>query len=140
MVAMNKKILKKYAELVVKTGVNLQKKETLVISAPVNAADFVEEIVLSAYKNGASDVEVLWNDEIVSRYGFRYKTKKQLAIISEWEKIQRESFVDKKVAYMAIISDDPENFKGINPEKIAIYRRAKNAAFSKFREIGRAHV
>ena len=90
MVTMNKKTLKKYAELVVKTGVNLQKKETLVISAPVNAADFVEEIVLSAYKNGASDVEVLWNDEIVSRYGFRYKTKKQLAIIPEWEKIQRE--------------------------------------------------
>ena len=134
MVAMNKKILKKYAELVVKTGVNLQKKETLVISAPVNAADLVEEIVLSAYKNGASDVEVLWNDEIVSKYGFKYKTKKQLAIIPEWEKIQRESFVEKKVAYMAIISDDPENFKGINPEKTAIYRRAKNAAFSKFRD------
>ena len=35
---------------------------------------------------------------------------------------------------MAIISDDPENFKGINSEKIAIYRRAKNAAFSKFRD------
>ena len=33
MFAMNKKILKKYAELVIKTGVNLQKNETLVISA-----------------------------------------------------------------------------------------------------------
>ena len=38
---MVKSDIKKYAELLIKTGVNLQKGEMLVISAPVNAVELV---------------------------------------------------------------------------------------------------
>ena len=42
---MTKKIISNYADLLIKVGVNLQKKEKLVISAPVIAADLVRETV-----------------------------------------------------------------------------------------------
>ena len=52
---MTKKIITNYADLLIKVGVNLQKKEKLVISAPVIAADLVREIANKAYKNGARE-------------------------------------------------------------------------------------
>ena len=50
---MDKRQLDKYAELLIKIGVNLQKGETLVISAPVLAIDLVRSAVKQAYKCGA---------------------------------------------------------------------------------------
>jgi len=126
--------IKKYAELMIKTGVNLQKGQMLVISAPVIALDLVRETVKQAYKCGASNVNVLWNDEIVSKYGYKYRTKKQLSEVPDWIVQQREHYIEKQIAYLVIISDDPENLKGINPDKIATARRANGKALKKFRE------
>ena len=131
---MNKRDLEKYAELLIKTGVNLQKGEMLVISAPVLAADLVRATVKQAYKIGACNVNVLWNDDAISKMGYKYRSKKQLAEVPDWIVAQREYFIDKKIAYLVIISDDPENLKGIKPEKIAIARRATGKALKKFRE------
>ncbi|MBE5742993.1 MAG: aminopeptidase [Clostridiales bacterium] len=131
---MVKSDLKKYAELLIKTGVNLQKGEMLVITAPINAVELVRETTKFAYKMGASNVNVLWNDEVVTKYGYKYRSKKQLSEVPEWIVAQREYFIEKKIAYLVIISDDPENLKGINPEKIATARRASGKALKKFRE------
>ena len=131
---MNKRDLEKYAELLIKTGVNLQKGEMLVISAPVLAADLVRATVKQAYKIGACNVNVLWNDDAISKMGYKYRSKKQLAEVPDWIVAQREYFIDKMIDYLVIISDDPENLKGIKPEKIAIARRATGKALKKFRE------
>ena len=131
---MNKRQLDKYAELLIKIGVNLQKGETLVISAPVLALDLVRSAVKQAYKCGAADVNVLWTDDEIAKLGYKYRSKKSLAEVPEWVIMQREHFIDKKVCYLAISASDPEVFKGINPEKLAISRRASNKALKKFRE------
>ena len=56
---MNKKTLTAYAELLVKKGVNLQKGEMLVISAPVNSSDLVvnQKANFDAYKLATSTPE-----------------------------------------------------------------------------------
>lgn len=131
---MDKKTLIKYAELMVKKGVNLQKGEMLVVSAPINAADLVREVVKTAYKSGAKTVEVQWSDEKIARLGYRYRSKKQLAIVPDWVVRQKDYYIEQKIAYLVIISDDPENLKGINPEKVAIARRATGKALEKFRD------
>ena len=47
-------LLRKYAKLAVKAGVNVQKGQPLVISASVYDAKFVEYCVEEAYKNTES--------------------------------------------------------------------------------------
>lgn len=131
---MTKKIISNYADLLIKVGVNLQKKEKLVISAPVIAADLVREIANKAYKNGAREVEVLWNDESLLRLDYKYRSMKSLAAVPEWEKLQREGFIEDRVCYIVIASHDPEALKKVKTEKIATARRAKNLAFAKFRD------
>ena len=122
---MTKKIINDYAELLVKVGVNLQKKEKLVVSAPVLAADLVRAIVKSAYKHGAREVEVLWNDQEVLKLGLKYRTEKNLSVVPDWAKAQRDAFIDEKICYIAITSDDPEAMKNISPKKFSASRKAR---------------
>ncbi len=131
---MDKKLLNKYAELLIKIGVNLQKGEMLVISAPILASDLVKSAVKQAYKSGASQVQVLWNDDEISKMGYRYRSKKSLAEVPDWVVAQREYFIEKRVCYLAISASDPEAFKGISQEKLAISRRANGKALKRFRE------
>ncbi len=131
---MNKTDLKKYADLLVRVGVNLQKGQPLVVSAPIEAADLAREIVKSAYKNQASDVLVLWGDDETAKYDYKYRTIESLSKVPSWQKEQREDFIERKAAYIAVASDDPEVFKGCDTKKIAAARRARNVAFAKFRD------
>ncbi len=131
---MDKKSLKKYAELLVEKGVNLQKGQTLVVAAPVGAADFVGEIARAAYRRKAANVEILWSDPAVARMGYRYRTKSSLSVVPEWVVAQRRHYIDEKVAYLSVLSEDPEILKGIDPEKVAAARRARSKALAEFRE------
>ena len=56
-------LLDKYAELTVKSGLNLRKGQQLLMTAPLEAVDLVRRITHHAYKAGASLVTTLYNDE-----------------------------------------------------------------------------
>ena len=50
---MDEKILKSYAELIVKVGVNLKKGQHAVIRADLDQPQFVKTVVETAYECGA---------------------------------------------------------------------------------------
>lgn len=131
---MNAKILSTYADLIIRTGVNLQKGEMLVINAPIDSRELVEKVVKSAYRAGARNVEVQWLDDKISRLNYKYRSKKELTKIPEWVVRQKDHYIDEKIAYLRILSDNPESLKGVNPEKVAAARRASGKALAKFRD------
>lgn len=53
---MEQELMQKYARLIVKTGVNIQEKQTLVIISPLECAPFARELAKVAYLEGARDV------------------------------------------------------------------------------------
>ena len=65
---MTKKIISNYADLLIKVGVNLQKKEKLVISAPVIAADLgrsektVDRLMSKMREHGYIQAEEHWTE------------------------------------------------------------------------------
>ena len=61
------KFLNKYAELVVRTGVNLQPQQLLVINSPIECSDFAHRVAEAAFEAGAKDVKVIWSDERLAR-------------------------------------------------------------------------
>lgn len=131
---MNAKILSTYADLIIRTGVNLQKGEMLVINAPIDSRGLVEKVVKSAYKAGARNVEVQWLDDKISRLNYKYRSKKELTKIPDWVIKQKDHYIDEKIAFLRILSDNPESLKGVNPEKVAAARRASGKALAKFRD------
>ena len=53
-----KSMLRKYANLIVKVGVNLQKGQSAVIFAEADQHEFVTYVVDECYKSGAAEVRV----------------------------------------------------------------------------------
>ena len=75
---MKKAILNKYAELLVKRGVNLQKGQTLVVSAAVDQEPLVTEVVKWGYNVGAKEVVVEWSSDAIYKIGLKHKSLKTL--------------------------------------------------------------
>ena len=77
-------MLKKYADLIVRSGINLQKDQILCIAASLESAELVRLVAESAYKAGAKEVCVRWNDETISRLRYDYAPMSQFENIPDW--------------------------------------------------------
>ena len=116
---MKKTVLKKYAELLIKCGVNIQKGQTLKILADVEASDFVPLMVNAAYKAGAKKVTVEWSCREVTKLHYRHQSVKTLCEVQDWEieKVKRDAEI--LPARIRLICEDPDGLKSVNQEKLA---------------------
>lgn len=126
--------LKRYAELIIKVGVNLQKGEDLVINATTDSAFFTRFVAEKGYEAGAKSVTVLWSDEPLNKMKIQNESLETLTDFPEWLVKSREYVVDKKATYVAILAEDPEIYKDIPPEKVAAVSRARRQAYNRFYE------
>ena len=115
---MNSKKLSEYARLAVEVGVNLQKGQTLLLCCPIENAPFAREIVDSAYEKGAKDVIVEWRDDHVTRKHWLYADDSLFDTTYPWDADKRNTLAKEGTAYIFVCGDDPENLKGVDPEKI----------------------
>ncbi len=121
--------LKKFAELAVKTGVNLQKNQLLVITSPTECYEFARLVTEEAYKIGAKDVIVTWKDEIVTKEKFLHAADEVFEKIPNWEVESKNSYAKDGAAFINIYAEDPTLLKDCNPERIGKYSKLRNEAF-----------
>ena len=81
---MDVKVLKDYAKLIVKMGVNVQEGQEVVINASVHDAYFVEHVVEEAYKAGAKRVSIEWSYQPTAKLAYQYQTVETLCEMPEW--------------------------------------------------------
>lgn len=127
-------LLEKYAELAVKTGVNLEKGQTLHINAPVNAAEYVRKVVKYAYQEGAKHVYIDWNDDAISRTKYELAPEEAFEEYPDWKVQQMEALVKGGGAVLNVISPNPELLKGIDPKRIANFNKTASTALHNYRE------
>ena len=120
---MKKRLLKNYAELLVKMGVNVQKGQELVVHASIEQAPLVIEVVKWGYKVGAKKVNVEWGCQELSKLHYKYRSLETLSTIENWEIEKMKHRVDVLPARIHIVSDDPDGLKGVDQKKIADSRR-----------------
>ncbi|OBZ14267.1 peptidase M29 [Bacillus sp. FJAT-27264] len=125
--------LNKYAELAVKIGVNIQPGQALVINAPITAAEFVRLVTEKAYGVGASLVKVNWSDESITRQTFEHAAPETFTKAPTWYAGEMTEFAENGAAVMAVISENPDALKGIDPERIANFQKTRGAALAKYR-------
>ncbi|MGX6962749.1 aminopeptidase [Vagococcus xieshaowenii] len=131
--------LQKYAELIVKTGVNVQKGHTVVVNIDVEQAELARLIVKEAYKLGASNVSVQWSDDVVSREFFANATEENLTTIPQYKIDEMQSWVDEGASRISVVSKNPDAFAGIDSDRIAKYQLASGKAMFPLREATQAN-
>lgn len=131
---MNKAMLEKYAELVIKTGINIQQNQILVISSPLECAPFARLLAENAYKAGAREVVMNWKDELSSKIKFLLAPDEIFDEFPDWQKEFYLSYARKGAGFISIAASDPELLKEVNPERVVRVQKASNTALKEYRE------
>jgi len=116
---MKKSVLRKYAQLIVRSGLNVQKGQDVLVYAELDQPEFVQMVVEECYKAKAREVTVLWSHQPLEKIHVRYESLKTLGTVKEWEKARQQHYCDTLPARVHIISEDPDGLKGMNMEKQA---------------------
>ena len=131
---MNNELLEKYALLLVKTGINIQKDQTLVINAPIECASFARIVSKIAYIEGAREVVLNWRDELSSKIKFTHAPEEVFEEFPDWQRDFYLSNVRKGAAFLSISASDPELMKDVNPDRMAKSHKASSTALKEYRE------
>ena len=120
---MKKTVLREYAKLIVRCGINVQKGQEVMIYASLDQPEFVKLVVEEAYKAKASKVIVEWNYDALTKLHVRYQSLKTMGTVPEWQKARQQHFCDVLPARIHLVSDDPDGLKGVNVAKMAKARK-----------------
>ena len=120
---MNKTALKKYADLIVRCGVNVQKGQEVLIYAELDQPEFVKMVVEAAYKAKAKKVTVEWDYQPLQKLHIRHQSVKTMGTVTDFQKARQQHYCDTLPCRIYIMSEDPDGLKGVNMAKVAKARR-----------------
>ncbi|MGD6965928.1 aminopeptidase [Rossellomorea vietnamensis] len=126
--------LDKYAELAVKAGVNIQKGQYMWISAPMGTERLVRKIVKQAYLAEAGEVHVQWYDEEIKRTHYELASDSAFEQFPEWMASAFDTVAERGGAFLQVEADDPDLLKGITPERLLTFEKARGNALESFYE------
>ena len=116
---MKKTVLREYARLIVRCGMNVQKGQEVLIRADLDQPEFVKLVVEEAYKAKAKEVIVQWSYQPLSKLHVRYQSVKTLGEVKEWEKARQQHYCDALPCTLYLTREDPDGLKGMNTAKLA---------------------
>jgi aminopeptidase len=129
--------LEKYAEVVLRIGLNFQPGQRLLIGAPIldaltplEAAPLVRLIATKAYQLGASLVDILWGDDQLKRIRLQHASQASLEEFPAWQVAAVTDSANGGDAILLIYAHNPELLSGQDPERVGTVEQiaAKNTA------------
>ena len=121
--------LDKLAEVAIQVGLQLQRGQDLVMTAPVAAMPLVRLITKHAYKAGAGLVTTLYSDEDTTLSRYAYAPDESFDRASDWLfKGMAEAFAGG-AARLAISGDNPMMLSAQDPAKVARANKANSIAY-----------
>ncbi len=131
---MKKSLKRKYARLLVKQGINVQKKQQVNIVADVEAAEFVELVVAEAYRAGAGNVEVDWKSQEITKLAYKHRTVKSLCDIPDWKVQKKKHESEILPAFIHILCEDPDGLASCDPKKVQSFNVAMSKLIKPYRD------
>ncbi|MBR7088470.1 MAG: aminopeptidase, partial [Mogibacterium sp.] len=125
---------KDYADLLIRSGLNIQKGQRLAISCPVECADFARLCAAAAYEAGCKEVLMNWYDDTLTRLKYLHAEDDVFDRINPWEIEFRDIISEEGAGWLAIYAEDPENLKGVDPDRIRRAQVTQGKALEKFRQ------
>ena len=131
---MKKTVLRNYAKLIAKMGVNLQKGQDVIIHASIEQPEFVTMLAEECYALGAGRVTVEWRHQPLTKVHYKKGSIRTLSKVEDWEKERLSHYVKTLPARIYLESDDPDGLRGINQKKMAKISRNRYAIIKPYRD------
>ncbi|MCK4450855.1 MAG: aminopeptidase [Anaerolineae bacterium] len=112
--------LDKYAEVIVRVGLNLQHGQRLLIfRAPLELTPLVRLIAAKAYKVGARLVDVMWNDDQLRLIRFQHAPRDSFEEFPEWRANAAFEAAKAGDAVLVLLAENPDLLFEQDPELVA---------------------
>jgi aminopeptidase len=123
-------LLDKYAELTIRSGLNLRAGQQVLMTAPIEAVDLVRRLTYHAYKAGATLVTTLYSDEATTLMRYEQGQDAAFDAAPGWLfNGMAEAFAKGEVARLAVIGEDPALLAGQDIEKVSRANKARSKAY-----------
>ena len=116
---MKKTVLRKYADLIVRKGINVQKGQEVLLYAGLDQPEFVQMVVEACYKAKAKKVTVEWSYDPIRKLHIRYQSVKTMGTVTDLDKAKQQHYCDTLPCRLFLESSDPDGLKGVNMGKFA---------------------
>lgn len=124
--------MQEYAKLLIQVGLNVQKGQTLVISAPVECAWFARLCAGEGYAAGCREVVMNWSDDALGRMKYLHADESVFDEVPLWRRHFFNDYALEGAAYLAISASDPENLKGVDSARLVKAQQASGKALKDF--------
>lgn len=123
--------LEKYAEVIVKVGLNLQPDQRLLIGppfhgilgVPIELAPLVRKIVSKAYQSGARLADVIWTDDQLRLIRFQHARPDTFEEYPTWRSEATNNITSQGDAILNFFAEDPDLLQEQDHELVATYRK-----------------
>ena len=129
----SRKLLQKYAELIVRTGANVQKGQVVQLTISVEQHAFAAIVIEECYKAGAKKVNVDWAYDLHSRLNYLYADQETLQKVLPWEEEKLKQMVADLPVRIFIASDDPDAMNGVDPHKLSAVMQSRSKVIKPYR-------
>jgi aminopeptidase len=111
--------LERYADLVVRVGINIEPGQPVLINAAVEHAAVVRALARAAYRGGASRVEVRYTDDYVRRALIELGPEESLTATPGWMLTQARDLADARGALIQVTGEaNPGLLADLDPERV----------------------
>ena len=131
--SISKTLLQKYAELIVRTGANVQPGQVVQLTISVEQHAFAALVIEECYKAGAKKVNVDWLYDIQSRLNYQYAEQEVLSKVLPWEESKMKQMVEDLPCRIFIASEDPDAMNGIDPQKLSAVAQSRSKVMKPYR-------
>lgn len=126
-----KERMEEYAALLIKRGVNLKPGQTLILSAPLEGAEFAHICMRKAFEAGAKDVIVKWADNTGGEIRMRHASLETIKEVPAWVAASYNDYANADALFLALDTEFPPPV-GLDPAKLGASRVARMQATQEF--------
>ncbi len=112
-------LYEKYAKVLLEKGVNLQKNQPLLISAPIEAIDFVRVLTKIASEMGTKDIRFDWYDAYIQHSLLKNWEIENLNNTTFYNKKFFDEYAKKDAAFLMLYADDSDLMVDIDKDKLS---------------------
>ena len=128
-------MLREYAQLLARVGVNVRKGQRVLLSAPLDAAPFARLCAEALYDAGAGEVLLDWNDDALSRMRFLCAEDRVFDRLDSWTAARLNGLAEEGAAFLHLHASDPEAMRGVDPSRMQRAARARGTALEPYRRL-----